>query len=83
MVCSEIYLLAMEADIRVLSLDVVKMGFERAMLALEPMFNAILEEEVGKKLTVRRVLKKLARGKGVYSQENNPAEVKRAVDLLI
>jgi len=81
-VCSETYYSMLEAAIKTLSAEAVRVGYERAMSSLVPVFDAILDD-IGHNLQVRKVLKKMAQGSAIYSGENRPADVKRAVDMLL
>ncbi|MGI6555395.1 MAG: AAA family ATPase [Bacillota bacterium] len=81
-VCSEIYYILLESNIRMLSTDVVRIGFERAKSSLIFVFDNILDD-IGKNVHTRKILKKIAIGDMVYQGEENPAEVKRAIDLLL
>lgn len=81
-VCSETYYSMLEAEVKTLSAEAVRIGYERAMSSLVPVFDAVLDD-IGHNLQVRKVLKKIAKASAVYSGETRPAEVKRAVDTLL
>jgi hypothetical protein len=81
-VCSEAYYALLETGQKVLTLDCVRLGYERAMLTLAPVFDEILDE-LGRRPQVRRVLQQVAAGSGPYFESPNPNMAKRAVDLLI
>ena len=81
-VCSEVYYLLLESSTQMLSIDIVRIGFERAMSSLIVVFDNILDD-IGQNVHTRKTLNKIAFGKMVYQGEENPAEVKRAIDLLL
>ncbi|MGC7871894.1 AAA family ATPase [Desulfosporosinus sp. SYSU MS00001] len=83
LLCSEIYYSLLEAGVKNLSLDFVRLGYERALLSLSPVFDELLDE-LGSLGNSRRVLVSLAKGLHIYSGlSGNPNDIKRAVDLLI
>ncbi|WP_434511203.1 AAA family ATPase [Desulfitobacterium sp. AusDCA] len=83
LLCSEIYYSLLEAGVNNLGLDFVRLGYERALSSLSPVFDELLDE-LGGIGSTRRVLISLARGLRIYSGlSSNPNEVKRAVDVLI
>lgn len=83
LLCSEIYYALLEAGVNNLSLDFVRLGYERALLSLSPVFDELLDE-LGSIGNTRRVLVSLAKGLRIYSGlSGNPNDIKRAVDLLI
>ncbi|WP_425806349.1 ATP-binding protein [Desulfitobacterium sp. Sab5] len=83
LLCSEIYYSLLEAGVNNLGLDFVRLGYERALSSLSPVFDELLDE-LGRIGSTRRVLISLTRGLRIYSGlSSNPNEVKRAVDVLI
>ncbi|KLU66941.1 hypothetical protein DEAC_c08750 [Desulfosporosinus acididurans] len=83
LLCSEIYYSLLEAGVKTLSLDFVRLGFEGALLSLSPVSDELLDE-LGSLGNSRRVLISLAKGLLIYSgMSGNPNDIKRAVDLLI
>lgn len=82
LVCSEIFYALLEAGQNKLSREMVRLGYERAMLTLTPVFDEMLDE-TSRPPAARRVLRSLATGGGIYSGDKHPNETKRAVDLLI
>ncbi|RKL61376.1 ATP-binding protein [Thermoanaerobacteraceae bacterium SP2] len=80
--CSEIHYALLETGYNVLNLNYVKLGYERAMLSLAPVFDEILDD-LGKRPQVRKVLFQLARGENAYQEGTHPNKVKRAIDLLM
>jgi len=83
LLCSEVYYALLEAGEEKLTLDFVRIGYNRALLTLSPVFDELLDE-LGKTINVRHVLTCIAKGNRIYSGHNsNPNEIKRAVDTLI
>ena len=83
LLCSEVYYALLEAGEEKLTLEFVRTGYNRALLALSPVFDELLDE-LGKTINVRHVLTCIAKGNRIYSGLNsNPNEIKRAVDTLI
>lgn len=83
LVCSEIYFALLEAEQKKLRYEFVKIGFERAFLTLEPVFDEIIDE-IGSNSGTRRVLLSVAKGERIYSNfKGNPNEMKRAIDTLV
>lgn len=83
LLCSEIYYALLEAGVNNLGLDFVRLGYERALSSLSPVFDELLDELGGIGIT-RRILISLAKGLRIYSGlSNNPNDIKRAVDILL
>lgn len=83
LLCSEIYYALLEAGETNLGLGFVRLGYERALSTLSPVFDELLDE-LGRIGSTRRVLMSLAKGHRIYSGlSSNPNEVKRAVDVLM
>lgn len=80
--CSEIYYALLETGSSVLAYDYVRLGHKRALLALAPIFDEILDD-LGKRPQVRRVLYQLAAGNNAYEEGVHPNKVKRAIDHLV
>jgi hypothetical protein len=80
--CSEIYYVLLETVTTTLSSEYVQLGYQRAMLALAPFFDEILDD-LSSRPQVRRVLNDLAVGANIYREGVHPNTVKRAVDYLI
>ncbi|MCF6095622.1 ATP-binding protein [Thermovorax subterraneus] len=80
--CSEIYYTLLETGDDVITHDYVRLGYERAMLALAPIFDEILDD-LSARPQVRRVLYRLALGENAYEEGIHPNKVKRAIDLLL
>lgn len=83
LVCSEVYYALLEAGQDALSLEMVRLGYDRALASLAPIYDEMLDDlslgPVG-----RQVLKRIALGGSVYGIEKaNPNEVKRTIDLLL
>lgn len=82
-VCSNAYYALLEAKLNKLTVESIRIGFEKTMRELEPYFTELIEE-AGKNSRSRQVLRCIASGGRIYSNLNgNPNEVKRAIDLLI
>ncbi|MGB9859003.1 MAG: AAA family ATPase [Moorellaceae bacterium] len=82
-VCSEIYYALLEADQNNVSLETVRLGYDRALLTLAPIYDEILDD-LNLNFLGRQVLYRIATGANVYAMERaNPNEIKRAIDLLI
>lgn len=83
LLCSEVYYALIEAGEVRLTLDFVRIGYNRAILTLSPVFDELLDE-LGKISYVRQTLIDIAKGLRIYSGRNvNPNEIKRAVDTLL
>ena len=83
LLCSEVYYALLEVGEEKLTLDLVRAGYDRALLTLSPVFDELLDE-LGKTTNVRHVMTCIAKGLRIYSGHNsNPNEIKRAVDTLI
>lgn len=80
--CSEVHCTLLEAGDNVLTHDHVRLGYSRAMLALAPIFDEILDD-LSTRPQVRRVLHQLAAGENAYQEGIHPNKVKRAIDHLI
>lgn len=80
--CSEIYYVLLETGASILSHEYVQLGYQRALLALAPVFDEILDD-LSSRPQVRRVLDDLAAGANVYREGVHPNTIKRAVDYLI
>ncbi|TEB08397.1 Archaeal ATPase [Pelotomaculum schinkii] len=81
LICSEAYYTLLEVEETKLSLDIVRIAFDRAMATLMPVFDEMLDE-LSKKHLVREVLHRLAIGDIIYKEKNHPYDVKRAIDQL-
>lgn len=81
LICTEAYYTLLEANEKKLSIEIVRIAYERALITLTPVFDEILDE-VGKKPLVREVLRRLAIGEVIYNEKNNPNDIKRAIDLI-
>ncbi|MDQ0286158.1 hypothetical protein J2Z49_001270 [Desulfofundulus luciae] len=81
-VCSEVYHFLLEASEKKLSLETVRIGYERALYALSPLFDRIIDELNGNPHS-GKVLKRITRGERAYSRKEHPNEVKRAIDFLM
>lgn len=82
LLCSEIYYTMLEAEERTLTFDLVKFGYNRALLTLSAVFDELLDE-LEKTTNTKYVLFSLAKGHRIYSKNKNPNDIKRAVDALI
>jgi hypothetical protein len=80
--CSEVYYTLLETGDNTLTHHHVRLGYNRAMLALAPIFDEVLDD-LSARSQVRRVLHQLALGKNVYQEGIHPNKVKRAIDHLI
>jgi len=80
--CSEIYYSLLETGDNVLTRDYVQMGYNRAMLALAPIYDEMLDD-LSSRPQVRSVLRQLAAGENAYREGVHPNQIKRAVDHLI
>ncbi|MCR4443529.1 MAG: ATP-binding protein [Peptococcaceae bacterium] len=80
--CSEVYYTLLETGDNVLTHDYVRLGYSRAMLALAPIFDEMLDD-LSARPQVRRVLHQLAMGENTYQEGIHPNKVKRAIDNLI
>ena len=81
LLCSEMYYALLESAEKTLAFDFVRLGYERALQTLSPVFDELLDE-LGKNGMTRRVLIALAQGQRIYSL-GHPNDIKRAVDLLM
>lgn len=81
-VCSEIYYALLETGENNLSLDFVRLGYDRALLTLAPIFDEILDE-LGKRSQARNILQKIAKGENIYTENLHPNTVKRNINYLI
>ncbi|AFV11683.1 ATPase [Thermacetogenium phaeum DSM 12270] len=82
LVCSEIYYALLETGEKTVTLEYVRLGYDRALLTLAQVYDEILDE-IGQRACAREVLKRIAAGDRIYSKKDNPNEVKRALDFLI
>lgn len=81
LICSEAYYTLLETGQSKLTVDIVKIAYERAMASLSPVFDEIIDDY--KRPSQREVLRCLAVGESVYKEEVHPNEIKRAVDQLL
>lgn len=81
LICSEAYYTLLEAGQQVLTCDIIRIAYERAMASLTPVFDEILD--VYKKPLQRDILRRLAVMENIYTENKHPNEVKRAVDQLL
>ncbi|WP_258361031.1 AAA family ATPase [Moorella sulfitireducens] len=82
-VCSELYYALLEAGQDTISLEIVRLGYDRALLTLAPIYDELLDD-LNLSFTGRQVLKRIATGTSIYSIENaNPNEIKRTIDHLL
>lgn len=82
LVCSEIFYALLEAGENTITSGIVRLGYDRALITLMPVYDEILDE-LSQRFQVRDVLKRITTGKSVYSKKMNPNETKRAIDHLI
>jgi AAA+ ATPase superfamily predicted ATPase len=82
LVCSEIFYALLEAGENAITPGIVKLGYDRALTTLTPVYDEIMDE-LSQRFQVRDVLKRIAYGKSVYAKNINPNESKRAIDYLI
>ncbi|MDF9408671.1 MAG: Archaeal ATPase [Pelotomaculum sp. PtaB.Bin013] len=82
LISNEAYYTLLEAGEKKLTMEIVRIAYERAMVILTPVFDEILDE-VGKKSIVREVLHRLAVGDAIYMEKKHPNDIKRAIDQLI
>lgn len=80
--CSEVYYVLLETGEKAVTLHSVRLGYERALLTLSPVFDEILDE-LGQRSLVRRTLFRVAAGRSVYGGGAHPNSVKRALKVLI
>jgi len=80
--CSEVHYTLLETGDSVLTHDYVRLGYSRAMLALAPIFDEMLDD-LSARHHVRRVLHQLAVGENAYQEGIHPNKVKRVIDHLI
>ncbi len=82
-VCSELYYALLEAGQDIISLELVQLGYERALLTLAPIYDEILDD-LNLSFVGRQVLKRIATAAGIYSiAKANPNEIKRTIDHLL
>ena len=81
LICSEAYYTLLETGQQVLTSDIIKIAYERAMASLTPVFDEILD--VYKKPLQRDILRRLAVMENIYTENKHPNEVKRAVDQFL
>jgi hypothetical protein len=81
LLCSEIYYTMIEEGTGSLRYEYLKIGYKRAMTALVPVFEGVLDE-LGSSAESRKVLKRIANNMSVYSGEHSN-KVKRVIDNLI
>lgn len=83
LLCTEIYYSLLEANENMLTFELVRLGYSRALLTLSPVFDERLDE-LGNVASTRYVLMSLAKGLRLYAgHKKNPNDIKRAVDVLI
>jgi hypothetical protein len=82
LVCSEIYYALLETGEKTVTQEYVQIGYDNALVTLTQVYNEILDE-IGQRTHAREVLRRIATGARVYSQKDNPNEIKRAVDYLV
>ncbi|SFH09592.1 hypothetical protein SAMN05660649_03835 [Desulfotomaculum arcticum] len=82
LVCSEIFYALLEAGENTITPGIVRLGYDRALITLTPVYDEILDE-LSQRFQVRDVLKRIAFGKNIYAKNINPNEAKRAIDYLI
>jgi len=83
LVCSETYHFLLEASEKTLTLEAVRIGYERAFGMLAPLYDRMLDE-IGVNSRSLKVLKKLAKGEKIYNtKEAHPNEVRRALGVLV
>lgn len=82
-VCSELYYALLEAGQDAISLELVQLGYDRALLTLAPIYDEILDD-LNLSFIGRQVLKRIATATSIYSiEKSNPNEIKRAIDHLL
>ncbi|BCV23408.1 ATP-binding protein [Gelria sp. Kuro-4] len=81
-ICSEVYYTLLETGAAALTHDYVLLGYQRALLALAPVFDEILDD-LSNRPQARIVLDHLAAGENVYEEGVHPNKIKRAIDYLI
>lgn len=79
LVCSETYYLLLETGEKSLSVEAIQLGTTRALAALTPVFDGILDELGSSKRILTRVIQNLS----VYEKGTHPNEIKRMIDNLI
>jgi len=82
LISNEAYYTLLEAGEKKLTIEIVRIAYERAIVTLTPVFDEILDQ-VGKKPLVREVLHRMAVGDVIYKEKKHPNDIKRAVDQLI
>jgi hypothetical protein len=65
-VCSELYYALLEAGQDIISLELVQLGYERALLTLAPIYDEILDD-LNLSFVGRQVLKRIATAASIYS----------------
>lgn len=80
--CSEIRYALLETGSPTLTLDYVRLGYDRALLALAPIFDAVLDD-LSNRSQARKILYQLALGRNAYETGTHPNTAKRAIDHLI
>lgn len=81
-VCSESYYALLETGDKILTIDFVRLGYDRALLTLAPVFDEILDE-LGQRTMVRKVLLQIARGEKIFNKDVHPNSLMRALKHLI
>lgn len=80
--CSEVYYTLLETGNSVLNQEYIDLGYNRALLALAPVFDGMIED-ANNQPHARQVLNRLALDENPYGESLHPNQVKRAVDYLI
>lgn len=81
-ICSESYYALLETGDKILTMDFVRLGYDRALLTLAPVFDEILDE-LGQRTMVRKVLLQIARGEKIFNKGVHPNSLMRALKHLI
>lgn len=82
LICSEAYYTLLETGEKRLTIEILRVAYERAIITLAPVFDEMLDD-IGKKPLGREVLRRLSVGETVYKEKNNPNDIKRAIDQLV
>ncbi|MDR3270409.1 MAG: AAA family ATPase [Peptococcaceae bacterium] len=83
LLCTEIYSAVLEEGASALSMEYVRVGYERTQTAMAIIFDEVLNH-LGKTPVNRQVLVQLAKNQRLYAgRQHNPNEIKRAVDTLV
>lgn len=82
LLCTEIHYAMLEVGEKSINLDLVQLGYERALLTLSPVFDELLDE-LEQTANTKHVLICLAKGFHIYRKDKNPNDIKRAVDALL